>query len=169
MNSRPPNSFTWMNLILRYVTWKRGWPSIHPNGKHFGTHGTLAPRIVWSGRAPGFGRVCLVRSGRSTPMTFPYNRGWETQPNSRGFYTRYKDSVIKGGMTIPNIATLDHGTYNYPQMAFELNFVWSGLDFQGFMNDGSHGKLGGIHNFCPSISSWLALGFQVVTELMLLV
>ena len=25
------------------------------------------------------------------------------QPNSRGLYTHYKDSVIKGGMTIPNI------------------------------------------------------------------
>ena len=23
---------------------------------------------------------------------FPYNRGWETQPNSRGLYTHYKDS-----------------------------------------------------------------------------
>ena len=33
------------------------------------------------------------------------------QPNSRGLYTHYKDSVIKGGMTIPNIATFDHGTY----------------------------------------------------------
>ncbi len=27
------------------------------------------------------------------------------QPNSRGLYTHYKDSVIKGGITIPNIAT----------------------------------------------------------------
>ena len=43
---------------------------------------------------------------------FPYNRGWETQPNNRVLYTNYKDSVIKGGMTIPNIATFDHGTYN---------------------------------------------------------
>ena len=35
------------------------------------------------------------------------------QPNSRGLYiyTHYKDSVIKGRMTIPNIATFDHGTY----------------------------------------------------------
>ena len=32
-------------------------------------------------------------------------------PTSRGLYTHYKDSVIKGGMTIPNIATFDHGTY----------------------------------------------------------
>ena len=34
------------------------------------------------------------------------------QPNSRGLYTHYKDSriPIKGGMTIPNIATFDHGT-----------------------------------------------------------
>ena len=54
----------------------------------------------------------MCRSGlNSTPMTFPYNRGWETQPNNRVLYTNYKDSVIKGGMTIPNIATFDHGTY----------------------------------------------------------
>ena len=33
------------------------------------------------------------------------------QPNSRGLYTHCKDFVIKGGMTIPNIATFDHGTY----------------------------------------------------------
>ena len=32
------------------------------------------------------------------------------QPNSRGLYTHYKDSLLKGGMTIPNIATFDHGT-----------------------------------------------------------
>ena len=31
------------------------------------------------------------------------------QPNSRGLYTHYKDSFT-GGMTIPNIATFDHGT-----------------------------------------------------------
>ena len=33
------------------------------------------------------------------------------QPNSRGLYTHYKDSFIKGGMTIPNIrswSTLAH-------------------------------------------------------------
>ena len=24
---------------------------------------------------------------------FPYNRGWETQPNSRGLYTHYQDSL----------------------------------------------------------------------------
>ena len=34
---------------------------------------------------------------------FPYNRGWETQPNNRVLYTNYKDSVIKGGrFPIPN-------------------------------------------------------------------
>ena len=27
----------------------------------------------------------------------PYNRGWETQPNSRGLYTHYKDSLLKVG------------------------------------------------------------------------
>ena len=34
------------------------------------------------------------------------------QPNSRGLYTNYKDSLLKGGRSpIPNIATFDHGTY----------------------------------------------------------
>ena len=40
--------------------------------------------------------------GSKLPL-FPYNRGWETQPNSRGLYTHYKDFVIKGGRSpIPN-------------------------------------------------------------------
>ena len=47
-----------------------------------------------------------VRSGRSTPMTFPYNRGWETQPNSRGFIF-----PTKGWMTFPNTRSLDPGSY----------------------------------------------------------
>ena len=42
---------------------------------------------------------------------FPYNRGWSSTQFRRALYTHYKDSVIKGGMTIPNIATFDHGTY----------------------------------------------------------
>ena len=29
--------------------------------------------------------------GSKVPL-FPYNRGWENQPNSRGLYTHYKDS-----------------------------------------------------------------------------
>ena len=41
---------------------------------------------------------------------FPYNRGWETQPNSR-VYIPIIRIAIKGGMTIPNIATFDHGTH----------------------------------------------------------
>ena len=33
------------------------------------------------------------------------------QPNSRGFYIPIIRIHIKGGMTIPNIATFDHGTH----------------------------------------------------------
>ena len=46
-----------------------------------------------------------VRSGlNSTPMTFPYNRGWEKSTQvRRGLYTHYKDSVIKGGMSLSPI------------------------------------------------------------------
>ena len=41
------------------------------------------------------------------------------QSNSRGLYTHYKDSLLKGGMTIPNIATFDHGAYG-----INFGFVW---------------------------------------------
>ena len=34
--------------------------------------------------------------GSKVPL-FPYNRGWETQPNNRGLYTHYKDSLLKVG------------------------------------------------------------------------
>ncbi len=33
------------------------------------------------------------------------------QPNSRGLYTHYKDSLLKGGMTIPNTRSLDPGSH----------------------------------------------------------
>ena len=42
---------------------------------------------------------------------FPYNRGWETQPNSVGVYIPIIRIPIKDGMTISNIATFDHGTF----------------------------------------------------------
>ena len=50
--------------------------------------------------------------GSKLPL-FPYNRGWETQRNSRGLYIHYKDSVIKGGRSpIPKKRdNLDHGIY----------------------------------------------------------
>ena len=38
-----------------------------------------------------------MRSGRSTPIVSILNRGWENQPNSRGLYTHYKDSLLKVG------------------------------------------------------------------------
>ena len=44
--------------------------------------------------------------GSKLPL-FPYNRGH--QPNSRGLYTHYKDSLLKGWMTIPNTRSLDPG------------------------------------------------------------
>ena len=33
------------------------------------------------------------------------------QPNSRGLYTHLNDSLLKGGMTIPNTRSLDPGSY----------------------------------------------------------
>ena len=75
--------------------------------------GVITPLIT--GRGPPCIHLYFiyVRSGRSTPMNFPYNRVWENQPKSVGIFVgpHYKDSVIKGGMTIPNIANFDHGTY----------------------------------------------------------
>ena len=35
--------------------------------------------------------MCAI--GSKLPL-FPYNRGWETQPNSRGLYTHYRDSLL---------------------------------------------------------------------------
>ena len=45
----------------------------------------------------------------------------KNQPNSRGLYIPIIRIPIKGGMTIPNIATFDHGTYNfgYPFVKFQ--------------------------------------------------
>ena len=47
------------------------------------------------------------------------------QPNSRGLYTHYKDSgfLLKGGMTIPNIATFDHGTHGAGKVLYTYNFT----------------------------------------------
>ena len=43
---------------------------------------------------------------------YTYIIGDGYQPNSRGLYTHYKDSLyIKGGMTIPNIRSLDPDAY----------------------------------------------------------
>ena len=58
---------------------------------------------------------------------FPYNRGWSSTQVRRGLYTHYENSFIKGGMTIPNIATFDHGTYKFegeetfPEVIFHQN------------------------------------------------
>ena len=38
-----------------------------------------------------FGILIKYVLGSKLPL-FPYSRGWETQPNSRGLYTHYKDS-----------------------------------------------------------------------------
>ena len=45
-------------------------------------------------------------------MTFPYNRGWENQPNSRGLYTHYKDSYQRLDDHPLKNATFDHGTHS---------------------------------------------------------
>ena len=70
--------------------------------------------------------VCLYRSGvflissskndtrRALPGSklalFPYNRGWSSN-QLVGVYIPIIRTPIKGGMTIPNIGTFDHGTY----------------------------------------------------------
>ena len=52
------------------------------------------------------------------------------QPNSRGLYTHYKDSPFKGWMTIPNIATFDHGTYVFFNQT--ISRWWQLKDFWNF-------------------------------------
>ncbi len=47
--------------------------------------------------------------GSKLPL-FPYNRGWFINPIV-GVYIPIIRIPIEGGMTIPNIATFDHGTY----------------------------------------------------------
>ena len=54
------------------------------------------------------------------------------QPNSMGLYTHYR-IPIKGGMTIPNIATFDHGTHGfcYNCHVFVGGFAtWNWMDHQ---------------------------------------
>ena len=50
--------------------------------------------------------------GRSTPMGFPYNRGWENQPKSVGVYIPIIRIPIKGGRSpIPKktrLLTMSH-------------------------------------------------------------
>ena len=65
--------------------------------------------FLWIGRL-GWLLVAICARVDQLPL-FPYNRGWENQPNGRGLYTHYKDSVIKGGMTISNTRSLDPGSY----------------------------------------------------------
>ncbi len=50
------------------------------------------------------------------------------QPNSRGLYTHYSIRIpIKGGMTISNIATFDHGTYQKPSCPIRIRISSSPL------------------------------------------
>ena len=63
----------WMmrTLVLRSCQSCATWgQSLDPDGRK-------------SSNRPVKNHVC---QGRSTPMTFPYNRGWENQPNSVGVY-----------------------------------------------------------------------------------
>ena len=64
-----------------------------------------------TGRGPILEVYIVTYVPRSINSHYFHIIGDGHQPNSRGLYTHYKDSVIKGGMTIPNIATFDHGTY----------------------------------------------------------
>ena len=66
--------------------------------------------------------------GSKDPV-FPYLIGDGHQPNTIGLYTYYK-----GGMTIPNITTLDHGTCSAPpgQVSFNtLPMSHSAIDMTG--------------------------------------
>ncbi len=51
--------------------------------------------------------VAIHVPGSKLPL-FPYNRGWSS--TQVGVYIPIIRIPIKGGMTIPNVATFDHGT-----------------------------------------------------------
>ena len=53
--------------------------------------GCGALSFPWVGTCVRQKPTVLDVPGSKLPL-FPYNRGWETQPNSRGLYTHYKDS-----------------------------------------------------------------------------
>ena len=55
---------------------------------------------------------CRLCQGRSTPMKFPYYRGWETQPNGRGLIYPLSGFPIEGWMSIPNTRSLDPGSFH---------------------------------------------------------
>ena len=54
----------------------------------------------------------MLGSKLRSKSLFSYARDGH-QAHSRGLQTHYKDSLLKGGMTIPNIRSLDPGTYNF--------------------------------------------------------
>ena len=73
------------------------------------------------------------------------------QPNSRGLYTHYKDSVIEGGMSLsPKNATFDHGTDGggFPGFTSLLVIYRKIVCF----HPGSE-SLGKIHSKCSTSSS----------------
>ena len=79
--------------------------------------GTTSLMERWDGCSVwGSLRLCWGRCGPKAYVPgsklplFPYNRGWSSNPLV-GIYIPIIRIPIKGGMTIPNIATFDHGTY----------------------------------------------------------
>ena len=66
---------------------------------------------LWVYRQPTNTRIDLICAIRLNSHSFHIGDGH--QPNSRGLYIKYKDSPIKGGMTIPSIRSLDPGTYRH--------------------------------------------------------
>ena len=69
------------------------------------------------------GRLQYVRSGRSTPMTFPYNRGWSThQPKSVGVYiTIIRIPYSRWEVSHPQYKELiDPGSY-FPKAPTSIN------------------------------------------------
>ena len=86
-----------MVITIRYSQEEKEQDMWHPMSMFVsddGCHDTLF-HYPWS--------ICVL--GSKLP------RGWSSTQVRRGLYTHYKDSripVIKGGMTIPYIATFDH-------------------------------------------------------------
>ena len=71
---------------------QKSWPKIRGRDSLAGAGTSLGRAACGQGLLPAkWGCKHLCDRVDQLP-SFPYNRGWETQPSSRGLYTHYKDS-----------------------------------------------------------------------------
>ena len=91
--------------------------------------------------------------------------GYGHEPNSKGLYTHYIRIPIKGGMTIPNIATFDHGTVKFPGGVTLLFFplISESAPLEKPPNFLSHNKPQPVGSMTGAWCSWYA-GSKMVSK-----